>query len=129
MRKTLPLLVALASLTACSSTSAAGGGGKTVSYTLESDAKTVSATYATADANGIGQAQENGVASPWKKTMDVEDSWLSGQAFVLSGSMDPVLDGSAPDGTTITCRIEVDGKVVAEQTSTGQYAMVSCSSS
>ena len=31
-------------------------------------------------------------------------------------------------GTDITCRITRDGKVVAEQTSTGQNAMALCSS-
>lgn len=126
------LLAVTAALTACSAAEEGGGGGgggqSTVIYTLESDARTVGATYATADSNGISQQQELGVTPPWTKTLEYEDSWVSGQGFVLTGSMEPVLDGSAPDGTTITCRIEVDGEVVAEQTSTGQYAIVTCSS-
>jgi hypothetical protein len=98
-----------------------------VVYTVESDSPTVSATYATADSNGVGQSQDNSVAPPWTKTVTAEDSWV--KSFVLTGQMNPVLDGSAADGTTITCRITVDGEVVAEQTSTGQYAMATCSAS
>ncbi|TFV62302.1 UNVERIFIED_ORG: hypothetical protein E4P37_17495 [Bacillus sp. AZ43] len=95
-----------------------------VTYTLESDAPQVSATYMTLDGGNIGQAQDNNVAPPWSKTLQVEDSFI--QSFTLTGQMSPVFDGSSPDGTTITCRITVDGEVVAEQTSTGQYAIVSC---
>lgn len=113
----------------------AGGGGAggsasgtvEVVYTVESDSPTVSATYATADSSGIGQQQDNNAAPPWTKTVSAEDSWV--KSFVLTGQMNPVLDGSAQDGTTITCRITVDGEVVAEQTSTGQYAIVTCSAS
>jgi Mycobacterium membrane protein len=86
----------------------------------------VSATYATIDGGNIGTAQDNAATPPWNKTLQVEDSFING--FSLTGQMNPVLDGSAPDGTTITCRITVDGEVVAEQTSTGQYAVVSCAS-
>jgi hypothetical protein len=104
-------------------------GAAEVVYTIESDAPSVSATYATADSSGIGQQQDNGVTPPWTTTVQVDRDWLSGQAFVLTGSMEPVLDGSSPDGTTITCHIQVDGEVVAEQTSTGQYAIVTCTAS
>jgi hypothetical protein len=114
-----------------------GGGGKsggssasdkvTVVYTLESDAQAVSATYSTLTNGNIGSAQANSVAAPWTQEVQVEDTWI--KSFTLVGQMNPVFDGSAPDGTTITCRITVDGKVVAEQTSTGQYAAVTCNAS
>ena len=115
---------------------AGGGGGKSggsasdtveVTYSLESDAATVSATYATLNNGNIGTSQDNNAAAPWTKTLQVEDSFIN--SFVLTGQMNPVLDGSRPDGTTITCRITVDGEVLSEQTSTGQYAAVSCSGS
>jgi hypothetical protein len=99
----------------------------TVVYTLESDARAISATYSTLTNGNIGSAQANGVAAPWTQEVQVEDTWI--KSFSLIGQMNPVLDGSAPDGTTITCRITVDGKVVAEQTSTGQYAAVTCNAS
>jgi hypothetical protein len=75
----------------------------------------------------MGQQQDTAAAVPWSKTITAEASLA--RAFVLTGTMNPVMDGSAPDGTTITCRITVDGEVVSEQTSTGQYSSVSCSSS
>src|SRR3712207_5911831 len=115
-----PLTVGLA---ACG---ASGVGEAEIVYTIESDAPTVLATYATADSNGIGQQQDTAAAVPWSKTITAEASLA--RSFVLSGAMNPVVDGSATDGTTITCRITVDGEVVAEQTSTGQYASVTCSS-
>lgn len=127
MRNALILLTAATALTACGATSAATGGDLQVVYTIESDAPSVSATYATADRNGMGTQQDNNATPPWSKTVTAKDSFA--KAFVLTGSMNPVLDGSAPEGTTITCRITVDGKTVAEQTSTGQYATVSCTSS
>jgi hypothetical protein len=98
-----------------------------VVYTLESDAPSVSATYSTLDGGNIGQQQNNEVPPPWSTTVEVEDSFV--QSFSLIGQMNPVLDGSAADGTTITCRITVDGEVIAEQTSTGQYAAVTCAGS
>ena len=116
--------------------STSGGGGKSggsasdtveVVYSIESDAAQVSATYATLDGGNLGQSQDNNAVAPWTKTLQVEDSFIN--SFTLTGQMNPVLDGSAPDGTTITCRITVDGEVVAEQTSTGQYAIVTCSAS
>ena len=97
-----------------------------VVYTLESDAQQISATYTTLDGGNIGQSQANNTTAPWTQTLQVEDSFI--QSFSLVGQMSPVFDGSA-DGTTITCRITVDGEVVAEQTSTGQYAIVTCASS
>lgn len=95
-----------------------------VTYTLESDSQSVSATYTTLDNGNIGQSQDNQATPPWTKELDVSDSFF--KSFTLTGQMNPVLDGSAADGTTITCRITVDDKVVAEQTSTGQYAIVTC---
>jgi hypothetical protein len=116
----------------------AGGGGGTseggsasgnveVVYTIESDAAQVSATYSTLDGGNIGQSQDNAATPPWSKTVQVENSFIN--SFSLVGQMNPSLDGSTPDGTTITCRITVDGEVIAEQTSTGQYAIVTCAAS
>ncbi|WP_448627687.1 MmpS family transport accessory protein [Geodermatophilus sp. URMC 64] len=110
-----------------SSSNGAAAGKVKVVYTLESDAPSVSATYATLTNGNIGQSQANSVTAPWSQELEVEDTWV--KSFTLTGQMNPVLDGSAADGTTITCRITVDGEVVAEQTSTGQYAVVSCNAS
>ncbi|SDO63884.1 hypothetical protein SAMN05660199_02349 [Klenkia soli] len=129
MRRSALLAPALLLLAACGGAGGTDGGGdKEVVYTLESDAPTMLATYATATNGSIGQQQEAGVPSPWTVTTSVPDDLFSSSALVLNGSMEPVLDGSVPDGTTITCRITVDGEVVAEQTSTGQYVSATCSS-
>lgn len=98
-----------------------------VVYTIESDSPTVSATYTTLDGGNIGQSQDTAATPPWTVELDVTDSAFS--AYSLTASMNPVVDGSAPDGSTITCRITVDGEVVAEQVSTGQYAIASCNAS
>jgi hypothetical protein len=126
MRKALTnlaLILLSAGLAACG---ASGVGEAEVVYTIESDAPTVLATYATANSSGVGQEQDTAAAVPWSKTITAEASLA--RSFVLSGAMNPVLDGSGPDGTTITCRITVNGEVVSEQTSTGQYASATCSS-
>jgi hypothetical protein len=105
------------------------GSGETraVVYTIESDAASVSATYTTIDGGNLGQSQETAVAAPWTKELEVSDAAFS--SYTLTAGMNPVLDGSAPDGTTITCRITVDGEVVAEQTSSGQFAIATCNAS
>ena len=129
MRKALPLLaavVSLAGLSACGVTSAATGGDVKVVYAIESDAPSILATYATVSGGNIGQQQDNGVKPPWSKTITAKDSFV--KSFVLNGAMVPMLTGGK-EGTTITCRITVNGKKVAEQTSTGQYASVTCASS
>jgi len=52
---------------------------------------------------------------PWSKTV-VNDS-----TFVESG-----LSAQNAGTGSITCRITVDGKVAAEQTAKGQYAIAQC---
>ena len=105
------------------------GSGETraVVYSIESDAPTVSATYSTIDGGNIGQSQDTAATPPWTAEIEASDATFS--SYTLTASMNPVLDGSAPDGTTITCRITVDGEVVAEQTSSGQYATATCNAS
>jgi hypothetical protein len=68
---------------------------------------------------GIGSqiSQDNGAAVPWKKESKTTDSViitsLSAQSSETSGD--------------VTCKITIDGKVISENKSTGQYAVVSCS--
>lgn len=82
-----------------------GDGGATVSYT--------------ADEN-LSVGQESGVALPWTKTVDL------GEQGTVFGGASLTAQGDA-SLTSITCRIMRDGEVVAENTNTGQYAVVSCS--
>jgi len=68
----------------------------------------------------FNQAQENGASLPWSKTVDLGNGLFNLASVVAQ----------AGDGTTsITCKITKDGEVLVENTSTGQYALVTCSGS
>lgn len=76
-------------------------------------------TKASSISYGIGgnQSQDNGAALPWQKQSTSNDSFLILSLVAQSGS------GSG----SISCKITVDGKVVVDNTSQGQYAVVTCS--
>ena len=76
-------------------------------------------TYTSDDSFNI--SQENGAALPWTKTVDLGSGILGGGA---GASLQAQGDGSAD---SITCRVTHDGEVVSENTSTGQFAVVTCS--
>jgi hypothetical protein len=79
-------------------------------------------TKATSITYGIGgnTSQANNAKVPWKKQATSADSFLILSLVAQSG-------GSG--GGTISCRITVDGKVLVENSSQGQYAVVTCSES
>lgn len=79
-------------------------------------ADTASITYVTN--SQINQAQENGAALPWTKTVQLGDGFFNYSSVVAQ-----VGEGV----TSITCRISQGGKVLVENTSTGPYAVVTCS--
>ena len=80
--------------------------------------ETAMVTYTSDDSFNI--SQENGVALPWTKTVDLGSGILGGDGASLQAQG----DGSAD---SITCRVVRDGEVVSENTSTGQFAVVTCS--
>lgn len=61
--------------------------------------------------------QDTNAALPWEHVMET-DTVPSSSINLIAQTM---------DGTSITCKLIVDGDVVLEQTSTGPYAVVSCS--
>jgi hypothetical protein len=63
-----------------------------------------------------GQQQETGVSLPWFKQFTAGQGF---QSFV-------VLAQNAGTTGSISCEIDIDGKVISQQTSTGQYAIVTC---
>lgn len=69
-------------------------------------------TYGT----GADQSQENGAALPWKKE-------VTSSADVLI----TVLLAQSKGTGEISCKITVDGKVVKENKSSGEFAVVTCS--
>lgn len=91
------------------------GKGKTVVYEIVSDSDALnSVTYF--DENSALQ-QEASATAPWSKTV------TNSSTYAVIGL------GAQTKGTSVTCRIIVDGKVKDEKTSTGKYAVVNCSGS
>jgi len=63
----------------------------------------------------VGTSEANGSTLPWTRT-------VHGSGLITIFSVDATLT----TGTTVTCTVTVDGKIVATHTSTGQFATVSC---
>lgn len=95
--------------------SAAQGASGTVRYEVTGSGKAMNVSYGA----GSGQSQENSPELPWSKEQAASDGF---DAYVLT-----VQNGS--EGGDITCRLTVDGAVVAENTSTGPYTFASCTGS
>ncbi len=87
--------------------------GKTVRYEVSSDSG--AANNVTYMINN-GEQQDTKVTLPWSKEFTVGEGF---QPLVVNAQ-------NAGSGS-ISCRILIDGKVVNEHTSDGQYAVVMCS--
>ena len=68
---------------------------------------------------GFSQEQQTSAKLPWRKELQFEEK-VGGFA-----PLSLVAQNGANSGD-ITCRITVDGEVVGESTSNGQYAVVTC---
>ncbi|RRQ26335.1 hypothetical protein DK926_19020 [Rhodococcus sp. Eu-32] len=91
---------------------APSGDGKQITYEVISDSPTLgNVTYFDEDS---AIQQESSVAAPW--SMELTNS----STFAIVGVT------AQTDGTSVTCRIVVDGEIEDEQTATGQFAVVSC---
>lgn len=88
----------------------------TVVYEVVSDVGASNVTYI-ADGNG-SMGQETSVGIHWSKTIEMESSY---------GFFYTAVSGQNAGSGAITCRITVDGEVVKEISSQGQYAIASCS--
>lgn len=93
----------------------------TVVYEVSSDASTASSiTYMTFDDGGSGQEMATDAAVPFAKEISVtRGGTFNPQMFTLSAM-------ASQDASTISCKITLDGEVIAEQTSSGPFSMVSC---
>ncbi|MEV0249791.1 MmpS family transport accessory protein [Nocardia sp. NPDC050712] len=86
--------------------------GKSITYEIVSDAGELnSVTYF--DGNSELK-QETSATAPWSKS------------FTNSSTVALISLGAQTNGSSVTCRITVDGKVADEQTATGKYAVVNC---
>lgn len=101
----------------------ADSGESTIVYEVTGDGGPATVSYMTAEGGNASQQQDTAAALPWSTTVTVPEAGsYDYQGFTLVAM-------AAGDATTITCRITVDGEVVAEQTSTGAYSIASCSAS
>lgn len=86
--------------------------GKTIQYEVISDSASLnSVTWF--DENSSIQQKQN-ASTPWSLTVE------NPSTVVIAGV------GAQTTGTSVTCRVIVDGKVKDEQTATGKYAVVNC---
>jgi hypothetical protein len=101
------------------STGATGAPSAKAGHTIVFEVTGSGVKRATSISYGIGgnQSQDNGAALPWQKQTTSDDSFLILSLVAQSGGT----SGS------ISCKITVDGKVVVDNTSQGQYAVVTCS--
>ena len=128
MRKTTIALLAATAVTAiaCSSagedtagpgaqgadTEKASAGKKIVMEVTASKSKKASVTYGL----NADQSQDNEAKLPWKKELSTAEA-LTIVTVVAQNSA----------GGEISCKISVDGRVVKENKSKGEYAVVTCS--
>ncbi|MDV7244462.1 MULTISPECIES: MmpS family transport accessory protein [Rhodococcus] len=91
---------------------APSGEGKSIVYEVISDSGELN-NVTWFDENSAIQ-QQSTVPAPWTLTVN------NPSTFVIAGV------GAQTTGTSVTCRVIVDGEVEDEQTATGQYAVVNC---
>ena len=89
-----------------------------VIYRVTSDAGTArTIDYLSINGDGTGAHEQlRGVALPWSVVIDRKGNW---PLFLMDAS-------GAAGSTTISCSITVDGKVVAQKTSTSASAVIAC---
>lgn len=91
---------------------------KTVEYRVEGTGKATSISYFTVDNGQSQQSQETDAALPWTKTVEIsEGGHFNYQSLTLSAQ-------AGASGGTITATILVDGEQVAQNSSSGAYAVV-----
>lgn len=91
------------------------GQAKNVVYEIISDSPALSSvTYFDEKSE---RKQETAVSAPWTRTIAAKST------FAMIGV------GAQTEGTSVTCRITVDGAVAAERTATGAHATVNCTTS
>lgn len=79
-----------------------------------SDGAPMTVTYGV----GADTSQDTNAGSPWTKTTSSSDAF----------NIETLAVQNAGTGT-VSCKITVDGKVVKQNQSSGQYATVSCTAS
>jgi len=91
-----------------------------VTYQVDGTATDASITYYTYANGNSGSEQLTGQTLPFTKTVTGTKGWSSYSVSATNGF---------DDDTDISCKITVDGKVVASQNGHGKFASVYCSGS
>ena len=91
-----------------------------VVYDVTGTSTDTNIVYSTYADGGSKSENASGQPLPWTKSITVK----KGGTFDFSSFS--VVATAGADGGDVACKITVAGKVVAEQSSTGQYATVSC---
>jgi Mycobacterium membrane protein len=102
---------------AADSAQAGTGSGSVVVYEVIGKGTAKNITYMK---EGFSQEQQTSAKLPWKKELQFKE-----KIGPISSPLSLIAQNGASSGD-ITCRISVDGKVVGESTSNGQYAVVTC---
>lgn len=113
MKFLFTILISIFLLIACGNMKESGKT-KEIKYEITGSARSVSVTLS----NGEGGTEQfNDVSVPWKKTYSIKNGfvYLSAQNQGSSG--------------TVTVKIYVDGKVIKESSSSGEYVIASASDS
>ncbi|QLQ14397.1 MAG: hypothetical protein HZY73_11110 [Micropruina sp.] len=92
-----------------------------LAYYLEGDAESADITVSTAS----GTSQQQGVDVPLMNKNGEAGLHYYGPAVPGFAYISAQNNGSGD----LTCRIELDGKVIAQNTSSGRYAIVTCKAS
>lgn len=101
----------------------AAAGDVTIVYEITGTIPNATVTYSTLDNGTVQSATASGQALPWTKTLTTKnDGLLDVNVFSVSAV------GGAESGD-IACKITVNGKVVSEQSASGQVAVASCTAS
>ncbi|PPF29905.1 hypothetical protein C5C18_11485 [Rathayibacter tritici] len=94
---------------------------RTLVYEVSGTAASASITWSTFDGTTSGSEQATGQVLPFTKELQIQTGGdFTFQSFTLSA-----LNGVDDEGD-ISCRITLDGEVVAEHTSTGAFASALC---
>jgi hypothetical protein len=99
----------------------ADSGTDTITYEVTGDSVSEAGTITYVKDSNFGMQQENSTNLPWKKDVEMESGLFDVQPMTLTAQ-----SGSGGSGS-ITCRILKNGEEVTSSTSSGPYAVVTCS--
>lgn len=105
------LACAAIAVAGCGSTDNITGSEKKIKFEVSGPAK-ADVTYSV----GVNQSQELDQALPWTKDASTTDTTVIA-----------VLVAQSKGSGEISCKVSIDGKVVKENKSTGEFAVVTCS--